>query len=312
LSVTDRCDLRCRYCMPAEGLPVVPSSQRLTAAELVRLARIAVGLGVESVRITGGEPLLRNDVVDVVRALARLEPRPTLALTTNGMRLAALAEPLRAAGLDRVNVSLDTLRPETFRVMARRDGLGRVLSGLDAAARAGLEPVKVNTVLLRGVNDEEAPELLEFCLERGYEWRFIEQMPLDAGRTWRRQELVTADEVLSRLAGRHRLRAIPGRGSAPAEAYEVDGGPGRVGIVAAVTRPFCGSCDRIRITADGQLRNCLFARTETDLRAMVRAGASDEALAETMADSVRDKAAGHGIDDPSFVQPGRSMSAIGG
>jgi GTP 3',8-cyclase len=246
--------------------------------------------------------------------VAALTPRPELSLTTNAIGLARLAGPLKAAGLDRVNVSLDTLRPQTFRTLARRDRLPDVLAGLAAAAAAGLTPVKVNAVLMRGVNDDEAPDLLRFCLEHGYELRFIEQMPLDAQHGWRREEMVTAGEILAALARDHVLEPDDQRerGSAPAEAFVVDGGPARVGIIGSVTRPFCGSCDRVRLTADGQVRNCLFAREESDLRGPLRAGAGDAELAERWRAAVASKLAGHGIDDPSFLQPDRPMSAIGG
>ena len=313
LSLTDRCNLRCTYCMPAEGLPWIPRTELLTAAELVRLARIAVTrLGIAGIRLTGGEPTLRPDLVEIVGQLAALRPRPELSLTTNGLRLPALAEKLRAAGLDRVNVSLDTLDPERFRRISRRDGLADVLAGLEAANAAGLHPVKVNAVLVRGVNADEALSLLRFCLRCGYELRFIEQMPLDPYGAWNRSDMVTAAEIHSVLAEHHRLVPLPGRGSAPAESFLIDDGPACVGLIAAVTAPFCQACDRIRLTADGQIRNCLFARTETDLRTPMRAGESDEDLAVRWVMAVHPKRAGHGIDDPAFVAPERSMSAIGG
>jgi cyclic pyranopterin phosphate synthase len=314
VSLTDRCNLRCTYCMPAEGLQWLPSPDVLTDDEVVRLVRVAVGLGVREVRFTGGEPLLRRGLVDLVRRAAALEPRPSLSLTTNGIGLARLAGPLADAGLDRVNVSLDTLDPDRFASLTRRKRLSDVIAGLEAAAAAGLGPVKVNTVLMRGVNSDEAPALLAWCLERGYEQRFIEQMPLDAQHGWSRADMVTADEILLSLRERFDLGPEPDadRGSAPAETWLVDGGPGRVGVIGSVTRPFCGACDRVRLTADGQLRNCLFARAENDLRGPLRAGADDETLAELMRATMRVKAAGHGIDDPSFLQPTRPMSAIGG
>ena len=244
---------------------------------------------------------------------AALRPRPRLSITTNGLGLARTAESLAAAGLDRVNVSLDTVRPDTFRTLTLRDRLPDVVAGLAAADAAGLRPVKVNAVLMRGVNDDQAPELLRWCLERGYELRFIEQMPLDAQHGWRRDEMVTADEILDLLAGEFLLSpAEEPRGSAPAELFTVDGGAGTVGVIASVTRPFCGDCDRVRLTADGQVRNCLFARDESDLRAALRAGASDEELAERWRAAVAPKLPGHGIDDVTFLQPSRPMSAIGG
>ena len=237
-----------------------------------------------------------------------------MSVTTNGIGLARIASPLAAAGLDRVNVSLDTLDRDRFRAIARRDRLADVIEGLAAAAAAGLTPVKVNAVLTRGVNDVEAVPLLRWALDRGYQLRFIEQMPLDAQHGWTRDQMVTADEILVRLGEAFTLTPVPegDRGSAPAEEWLVDGGPATVGVIGSVTRPFCGACDRVRLTADGQLRNCLFAREESDLRAAMRAGATDEDLATRMQLAMLAKRAGHGIDDPSFLQPDRPMSAIGG
>jgi cyclic pyranopterin phosphate synthase len=307
--------------MPAEGLPWLPRAQVLTDEELARLVRIAVErLGVREVRLTGGEPLIRPGLPGLVQRLAGLEPRPRLSLTTNGVALARLAEPLADAGLDRVNVSLDTLDPELFRRLTRRDRHARVLAGIDAALAAGLGPVKINTVLMRGVNEHEAPDLLRWALERGCELRFIEQMPLDAQHGWDREKMVTAREILDRLSGEFDLEPEESgaRGSAPAETWLVrgrlspDGGPARVGIIASVTRPFCGDCDRVRLTADGQMRTCLFAREESDLRGPLRAGAGDEELAERWRTAFAGKKAGAGIGEPGFVQPARPMSAIGG
>ena len=313
VSLTDRCNLRCTYCMPAEGLDWLPSAELLTDDELVRLVGIAVEhLGVTEVRLTGGEPTLRRGLPGLVARFAELTPRPGLSLTTNGLSLARLAVPLRDAGLDRVNISLDTLSRDRFVQLTRRDRLDDVLAGLSAAAEAGLTPVKVNAVLMRGVNDDEAMALLDFCLEQGYELRFIEQMPLDAQHGWTRESMVTAAEITEAITARHTLTPLPGRGSAPAETFLVDGGPGKVGIIASVTAPFCGACDRVRLTADGQVRDCLFARTESDLRTPLRAGASDIELAKRWQVAMRGKRAGHGIDDPSFLQPARPMSAIGG
>jgi len=315
VSLTDRCNLRCTYCMPAEGLPWLPKPEVLTDSEVVRLISVAVRLlGIREVRFTGGEPLLRRGLVDIVRRTAELVPRPEISLTTNGIGLARLAEPLREAGLDRINVSLDTLRPDAFRELARRDRLQDVIAGLAAAEAAGLSPVKVNAVLMRGVNDHEAPQLLQWCLDRGYELRFIEQMPLDAQHRWDRTTMVTADEILALLRPHFDLKPDDPhrRGSAPAESFLVNGGPAKVGIIASVTRPFCGDCDRVRLTADGQVRNCLFARQESDLRGPLRAGADDEELARLWRAAVATKKPGHGINDPSFLQPARPMSAIGG
>ncbi len=313
VSLTDRCNLRCTYCMPAEGLPWLPSPDLLTDDELVRLVGIATQrLGVTEVRLTGGEPTLRPSLVSLVQRLASLPQRPQLSLTTNGLTLPRLAAPLAAAGLDRVNVSLDTVDRETFRRITRRDRLDDVIDGLAAAAAAGLLPVKVNAVLLRGVNDDQVGDLLTWCRTRGYQLRVIEQMPLDAQHGWDRSQMVTAAETRARLSAMHRLTAVDGRGSAPAETFLVDGGPDTVGIIASVTEAFCAACDRVRLTADGQVRDCLFARTESDLRTALRTGESDDELAARWVRAVAGKLAGHGIDDPSFVQPDRSMSAIGG
>ncbi|MEU7900720.1 GTP 3',8-cyclase MoaA [Nonomuraea sp. NPDC049152] len=315
VSLTDKCNLRCTYCMPPEGLDWLPNVQLLTADEIVRLVTIGVErLGITEVRYTGGEPLLRRELVDIVARTAALRPRPQISLTTNGIGLAKLAPSLAEAGLDRVNVSLDTLDRETFKRLAHRDRFEDVIAGLEAADRAGLRPVKVNTVLMRGINEHEAVPLLRFCLDRGYELRFIEQMPLDAQHGWSRADMVTADEILALLTGAFDLCPddLEERGSAPAERFLVDGGPSRVGVIGSVTRPFCGACDRVRLTADGQIRNCLFAREESDLKVALRDGATDEELAERWIAAVRGKRAGHGIDDPSFLQPVRPMSAIGG
>src|ERR1700729_3221905 len=307
--------------MPPEGLEWLPRPDLLTDDELIRLIGIAVrDLGVTEVRFTGGGPLLRRGPPGIIAPAADpprgadLRPRAELSLTTNGIGLAKLAGPLHAAGLDRVNVSLDTLRPETFAALARRDRLADVLAGLAAAAATGLAPVKVNSVLMRGTNDDDAVPLARFCLERGYQLRFIEQMPLDAQHGWRREDMVTADEILGDLSAAFSLTPDDpdARGSAPAEAFLVDGGPARIGVIGSVTRPFCGSCDRVRLTADGQVRNCLFATTESDLRGPLRDGASDAALAELWRRAVASKLPGHGINDPGFLQPARPMSAIGG
>lgn len=315
VSLTDRCNLRCTYCMPPEGLEWLPQPELLSDDELVRLISLAVTrLGITEVRFTGGEPLLRRGLPGIIERVAALDPRPELSLTTNGIGLERLAAALNAAGLDRINVSLDTLTTDVFVQLARRDRLDDVLKGLTAAAEGGLTPVKVNTVLMRGINDHEAAALLWFCLANGYQQRFIEQMPLDAQHGWRREQMVTADEILAALSAEFRLSpADPAeRGSAPAETFLVDGGPQTVGVIGSVTRPFCGACDRVRLTADGQLRNCLFAREESDLRTPLRAGASDDELAERWERCIRAKLPGHGINDPGFLQPARPMSAIGG
>ena len=314
VSLTDKCNLRCTYCMPAEGLPWLANPQLLTDDEIVRLVGVAVSrLGITEVRFTGGEPLIRPGLPGIVAAVAALTPRPRISLTTNGIGLARMASALREAGLDRVNVSLDTLDRDRFTALTRRDRLADVLAGLAGAAEAGLTPVKINSVLMRGTNDDEAPALLRFALAHGYELRFIEQMPLDAQHGWDRSTMVTADEILASLQAAFALTPDPSeRGAAPAETWLVDGGPARVGVIASVTRPFCGDCDRTRLTADGQVRNCLFATEESDLRGALRDGADDEELARRWRAAMWAKRAGHGIDDPTFLQPARSMSAIGG
>ena len=320
VSLTDRCNLRCTYCMPVEGLPWLPSSAVLTDDEVIRLVRVAVErLGVDEVRFTGGEPLIRPGLAKIVAASAALSPRPSLSLTTNGIGLDKLARPLREAGLDRVNVSLDTLDAERFERLAHRRRLPDVLAGLTAARAAGLTPVKLNSVLMRGINEDEAPALLRFALAEGYELRFIEQMPLDAQHAWDRANMITAAEILASLEAEFTLLPDPAaRGGAPAETWLVggfttpDGQPAKVGVIGSVTRPFCGDCDRTRLTADGQVRNCLFATEESDLRGALRGGADDEEIARRWRAAMWAKRAGHGIDDPKFLQPARPMSAIGG
>ena len=318
VSLTDRCNLRCTYCMPPEGLDWLPKVEVLTDEEIVRLVRIGVEhLGIDEVRFTGGEPLLRPGLVGIVAGATALSPRPEVSLTTNAIGLARVAPALATAGLDRINVSLDTVDRGRFARITHRDRLPDVLAGLAAAVAAGLTPVKINAVLLRGVNDDEAPALLRWAVDAGYELRFIEQMPLDAQGGWERGTMVTAEEILASLRTAFDLTPDPAaRGGSPAETWLVDGGgpDGRrkVGVIASVTRPFCGDCDRTRLTADGQLRDCLFARGETDLRALLRSGASDDDLAGAWRGAMWAKEAGHGIDDPSFLQPVRPMSAIGG
>ncbi|WP_432511294.1 GTP 3',8-cyclase MoaA [Kineococcus sp. SYSU DK001] len=323
VSLTDRCTLRCHYCMPPEGLPWLEDAAVLTDDEIVRLVRLAVGaLGIREVRFTGGEPLLRKGLENIVAATAQLrtpegEPVRT-SLTTNGLGLARRARALAAAGLTRVNVSLDTLRADRFTRITRRDRHADVLAGLAAASEAGLAPVKVNAVLLRGTNDDEAADLLRWALEQGYRLRFIEQMPLDPHGSWQRSDMVTADEILAALQREFTLAPQPGsvRGAAPAQTWDVLDAAGArvgdVGVIASVTRPFCGDCDRTRLTADGQVRTCLFSTTETDLRTAMRSGADDAALGAAWRAAMWGKLPGHAIDDPSFLHPTRPMSAIGG
>ena len=314
VSLTDRCNLRCTYCMPAEGLAWLPAEDLLTFDELTRLLHLAVTrLGITSVRFTGGEPLLYRRLEEMVAATAQLDPRPEIALTTNGVGLAGRAQTLADAGLNRVNVSLDTVDPAQFAAITRRDRLGQVLDGLAAAAAAGLGPVKVNAVLDTESGLRDATELLQFCLEHGYQLRFIEQMPLDAGHRWSRESTLTAEAIMAAL--RHRFDLVPDtapRGSAPAKLWRVNGGRATVGVIASVSEAFCSACDRTRLTADGQVRSCLFATEESDLRALLRAGAGDDDVEQAWRVAMWGKAAGHGINNPDFVQPERPMSAIGG
>lgn len=315
VSLTDRCNLRCTYCMPAEGLDWLDSERLLRPEELIRLLHIAVTrLGITSVRFTGGEPLVARHLEDVIAATAALRPQPEITLTTNGIGLARRADALKRAGLTRINVSLDTVDPARFAAITRRDRLSDVLAGLATARSAGLDPVKVNAVLDPVTGLDDAVALLRFCLEHGYQLRIIEQMPLDAGRAWERGRAISADDILSTLQQHFDLTPDTApRGSAPAELWRVGGAkPGKVGIIASVSHAFCSACDRTRLTADGQVRNCLFARHETDLRLLMRGGADDAAVEAAWRSAMWSKAAGHGINDPGFVQPDRPMSAIGG
>ncbi len=314
VSLTDRCNLRCTYCMPVDGPGWLPKSSLLTDDEVSRLVRLAVErLDVTDVRFTGGEPLLRPGLEAIIAAASELTPRPTLSLTTNGIGLAERAIGLHEAGLDRINISLDTLDAATFTRLARRDRLGDVLAGISAARDAGLHPVKINTVLVRDVNDHEAPKLLQYALTHGLQLRFIEQMPLDPMGAWSRDQMVTAAEILDNLRTHWDLTAISrGESSQPADEWSVNRGPQTVGIVASVTRPFCNSCDRVRLTADGQVRSCLFGRDDADLRTALRAGEADDVIEGMWRGAVSRKAAGHGINSSNFTPPDRPMSAIGG
>lgn len=314
VSLTDRCNLRCTYCMPAEGLDWLPDDRLLSAEELQRLLRIAVTrLGITNVRFTGGEPLLFKGLEQVVAATAALRPRPQLALTTNGVALHRRARALAEAGLDRVNVSLDTVDAAHFAAITRRDRLQDVIAGLAAAQAAGLRPVKVNAVLDPRTGREDVVALLRFCLDHDYQLRVIEQMPLDAEHHWQRDSMLSGAEILATLREHFALTPDPTpRGSAPAQLWRVDGGTATVGVIASVSEAFCAACDRTRLTVDGQVRNCLFATSETDLRTLLRDGSDDAAIEAAWRSAMWQKAAGHGINDPSFVQPARPMSAIGG
>ncbi len=316
VSLTDRCSLRCTYCMPADFSDWIADEKLLTTDELITVIRLCVDAGITQVRLTGGEPLLRRDIADVVRRINELPKAPRISLTTNALRLAEVAQDLKDAGLARVNVSLDTLDPVRFKEMTHRDRFHDVIAGIEAAQAAGLTPLKVNSVLLRGVNDDEAIPLLRHAIANNWDLRFIEQMPLDAGDLWARPAMVSADEIQKELEREFDLTPVPNRGSAPAEEFYVNGGPATVGIIASVTRPFCAACDRLRLTADGQFRNCLFARHETDVRAVLRSDLSQSAKdagVQAIIESVtKAKLPGHGINDPDFIKPDRPMSAIGG
>ena len=312
VSLTDRCNLRCTYCMPNDFAAWLPSEHQLTTDELVRVIEIAVSEGINEVRLTGGEPLLRPDIVEIVSRINAITNAPTLTMTTNALTLAKVAQPLVDAGLTRINISLDTLDRDRFKLMTHRDRIDDVFAGIKAAQAAGINPIKINAVLLKGVNADEAPALLEWALANNLALRFIEQMPLDAGGIWERSSLVTADDIYADLSTRYQLTPCDDRGSSPAEEFFVNGGPATVGIIGSVTRPFCGACDRLRLTSDGQLRSCLFSLEEMDLRTAMRSGASDEDIALRFRKTVAGKLPGHGINDPKFIQPQRPMSAIGG
>lgn len=320
LSVTDVCNLRCTYCLPATGVRWLPRADILTVDELARLAHVGVTqLGITKIRLTGGEPLTRPDLVDIVRAIRTAHPEVELALTSNGIGLEQKAQELADAGIDRVNISLDTIHPETYRAITRRDGLSDVLAGIRAAGEAGLGPVKVNAVLTKGVNDHEVVDLVGYCLGQGTELRFIEEMPIGASRHWAEENLISASDIRAAIEERWTLREVPGRGNAPAARWEVLDGDdvlGTVGIIASVTEPFCAACDRTRISADGQLRSCLFSTGETDLRGPLRSGATDEEIADLWAATMAAKPRAHGSDEGGFgegyEQPARPMNAIGG
>jgi GTP 3',8-cyclase len=324
LSVIDKCNLRCTYCMPADGLPWLAKDELMTVAEIGRLVDIAVHrLGVRELRLTGGEPLVRRDLEDIIARIRTAHPDLPLSLTTNGVGLDRRAEGLRAAGLNRINVSLDTLHADVFAQVTRRANFDKVMAGLDAAASVGLGPIKINAVLMRGINDVEAPEMVAWALDRGFELRFIEQMPLDADRAWVRENLVTAAEIRERIGTRFDLRDDPReRAGAPAERFEVFA-PGSaqplgvIGIIASVTEPFCAACTRTRVTAEGRVRSCLFSHEETSLLELLRDGADDEAVAARWREAMWTKPRAHGSERgglavAEFVQPARSMSAIGG
>ena len=311
VSVTDRCNLRCGYCMPPEGMPWLPRSEILTYEEIDRLVGVFMALGVRTIRLTGGEPLARRDLAILVAMLSE-RAVPDLSLTTNGVLLAEHADTLARAGLRRVNVSVDSLLRHRFAEMTRRDALDRVMEGLRAAESAGLTPIKLNCVVVRGTNDDEVVDFARFARETGYEVRFIEFMPLDAQGAWTRDAVVPSREVLDRIDAAYPIEPVR-HGPEPATMWRFrDGARGAVGVIASVSEPFCSSCNRIRITADGQFRTCLFALEETDLRALLRDGATDHQIADVVRVAVAGKWAGHKINDDDFARPARSMSLIGG
>ncbi len=312
VSVTDRCNFRCTYCMPAEGVAWLPRSEILTFEELTRLLGTFVGLGVRSIKVTGGEPTVRADLPTLVRMFRDVGPDLDISITTNGVLLDRLAAPLAEAGVDRATVSCDSLMRHRFAEMTRRDALDKVLAGLRAAQAAGLTPIKINTVVIGGTNDDELVEFARWSRETGFEVRFIEYMPLDAEHRWEREKVVPAARILETIDAAFPLEAT-GHGAEPANSYRfADGAQGGIGVIASVTQPFCDTCNRLRITAEGQVRSCLFALEETDLREPMRAGASDEELAALIRTDVWRKWSGHRINHPDFVQPARSMSMIGG
>jgi cyclic pyranopterin phosphate synthase len=324
ISVTDRCNFRCTYCMPAEGMRWLPREEVLTFEEFERLARIFVErFEVDGLRLTGGEPTVRAHLSVLVHKLAQLRVpstsssplagrKPDLSITTNGATFRLLAHELRDAGIDRVNISLDTLQREKFERMTRRDELFRVLDGIEAAKEAGFAPVKINAVIERGVNDDEIVDLARFGRDHDVEVRFIEFMPLDATGHWMHDKVVSQDEIVAAIAAEFPLEQVPARGAAPADRWRYLDGRGAVGVIPTVTKPFCGDCDRVRLTAEGQFRTCLFETREFDLRAMLRDGADDDALAAEIQRAVGTKWAGHQIGQVTFVRPKRSMSQIGG
>ena len=317
ISVTDRCNFRCTYCMPEEGLKWLDRSEVLTYEEIERVARICVEtFGVDSLRLTGGEPTVRAHLPQLIAKLAALRlpdgTKPDIALTTNGATLRNIALELRDAGLDRINVSMDSLKPERFFAMTRRDELHNVLAGIAEAQVAGFSPMKVNAVVERGANDDEILDLVRYGRDNNVEVRFIEFMPLDATNEWERNKVVSQDEIVATIAAEFPLELMPSRGAAPADRWRFLDGKGTVGVIPSVTHPFCGDCDRVRLTSDGQFRTCLFATDESDIRSLLRNGGTDEEIAELIQIAVGAKWAGHQINQVNFIRPNRSMSQIGG
>jgi GTP 3',8-cyclase len=313
VSVTDKCNFRCRYCMPAEGLEWLPQSEVLSFEEVERLVGLLAAMGVDEVRLTGGEPLVRRDLPVLVEKLARIDGVRDLSLTTNGVLLDRLARPLVAAGLRRINVSLDSLSHVRFAEITRRDALDRVLTGLAEAERyPELRPIKVNCVAVRGFTEAEVPALAELARRKPYVVRFIEFMPLDADEAWREDDVLTGGEIRALIEERWPLVEVPAKASSTARRFRFADGAGEIGFVNPVSEPFCSACDRIRLTADGKLRTCLFSRREWDLKAALRSGASDLELECLLRNAVAHKELKHRINEPGFVRASRSMSQIGG
>jgi GTP 3',8-cyclase len=317
ISVTDRCNFRCTYCMPEEGLKWLDKAEVLSFEEIERVSRILVErFGVNSLRLTGGEPTVRAHLPRLIAQLAalRLEDgsKPNIALTTNGATLRNIAGELRSAGLDRINVSLDSLRADRFLAMTRRDELDNVLAGIAEAGKAGFDIVKVNTVVERGANDDEILDMARYGRDNGVQVRFIEFMPLDASNIWERNKVVTQEEIVSVISAEFPLEIVPARGAAPADRWRYLDGKGTVGVIPSVSKPFCADCDRVRLTSDGQFRTCLFATDEFDLRNLLRNGGTDDEIADLIIHAVGTKWAGHQINQVNFIRPNRSMSQIGG
>ena len=312
ISVTDRCNFRCFYCMPEEGMQWLPHEEVLTYEEIARVVRITTELGFVSYHLTGGEPLLRKDLDRLIRMMIEIQPGMDLALTTNGIALPQMAERLYAAGLRRINISLDTLDAQKFFLITRRDAFGQVMAGIEAAARAGFSPIKINAVAVKGLTDQELPRFARWARETGYVVRFIEYMPLDADRSWEREKVLTAEEILEGLSAEGELDLTNGHPSDPATRFRYRDGKGEVGVIASVTRPFCQACNRLRLTAEGMVRTCLFSNVEHDLKTLLRGGTSDGDIRAWLAEVVWTKTPGHLIGQKAFVQPARTMSAIGG
>ena len=314
ISITDRCNFRCFYCMPKEAMEWQPKAEILHYEEIITLAEVFVGLGVNRLRVTGGEPMVRRDIETLIARLARIEGVADLAMTTNAHFLRGRAQGLREAGLQRLTVSLDSLEPERFALLTGRNELRQVLDGIDAAIEAGLQPVKVNSVVIRGINDDQVVNFAAFAREKGVSVRFIEFMPLDNGQVWRRELVMPGEEVRAHINAIYPLEAV--RATSLSETARrwrfADGAPGEVGFINPVTQPFCGHCSRIRLTADGMIRTCLFSNVEHNIKQLLRAGASRDDLVEFIIKTVEKKEARHHINDPEFVQPLRTMSCIGG